>query len=79
MSAQQNDSSKNYLRFRDLVERRIVTNWTTLVRWMDPEENSDPFPSSIQLGPKVTVWRESSVEAWMERRETQSGKRQGAA
>lgn len=53
-------------RYRDLVERKIVTNRVTLRRWMEREV--DPFPAAIRLGQNSIAWKTSDVEAWLERR-----------
>jgi predicted DNA-binding transcriptional regulator AlpA len=54
------------LRYRNLVACRIVTNRTTLRRWM--ERAADPFPAAIQLSENSIAWRAMDVEAWLERR-----------
>jgi predicted DNA-binding transcriptional regulator AlpA len=41
-----------YLRFRDLKERGIVSNWTTLGRWM----RNGRFPKPVRLGPNSSAW-----------------------
>lgn len=55
-----------FLRYSDLVRRNIVTNRTTLRRWMTRPD--DPFPQAIYLGPNYIVWRATEVEAWIDRR-----------
>jgi predicted DNA-binding transcriptional regulator AlpA len=54
------------LRYRDLVDLRIVSNRVTLRRWMARE--NDPFPQAIALGPNSIAWRAVEVEKWLERR-----------
>ena len=54
------------MRYRDLLERRIVPNRTTLVRWMNLSD--DPFPAAVKLGENSIAWRAAEVEAWLERR-----------
>ena len=49
------------LRFRDLKDRKIVTNHVTLKRWIEREG----FPPGLMLGPNTRVWREADVEAWL--------------
>ncbi len=63
------------LRYRDLVERKIVNNRMTLRRWMDPEgpHKADPFPRPIVLTSSTRqnhaiAWRAADVEQWLERR-----------
>lgn len=52
------------LRFRDLKDRRIVSNHVTLGRWIAKEG----FPPGCMLGPNTRVWRESEIEAWLQSR-----------
>jgi predicted DNA-binding transcriptional regulator AlpA len=54
------------LRFRDLKDRKIVSNHPTLLRWIDREG----FPPGLWLGPNTRVWREDEVEAWISSRPT---------
>ena len=49
------------LRFRDLKDRKIVTNHVTLKRWIEGEG----FPPGRMLGPNTRVWREDEIEAWI--------------
>jgi predicted DNA-binding transcriptional regulator AlpA len=65
MGTQQHDSI-TLLRYRDLVDRKIVNNRMTLRRWM--ERGNDPFPAAIQLSENSIAWYASAVEAWLERR-----------
>ena len=58
------------LRYKDLVERRIVSNRVTLRRWT--ERPYDPFPKSIKLAENSIAWKASDVEAWLERRAAES-------
>ncbi len=56
-----------YLRFADLVERRIVNNRQTLTNWI----KHHGFPPGIKIAPNTRVWPEDEVEAWIaERRES---------
>ncbi len=50
-----------FLRFTDLVERKIVKNRMTLKRWIDSRE----FPKPVKLGPNTAAWLEHEVEAWL--------------
>jgi predicted DNA-binding transcriptional regulator AlpA len=50
-----------YLRFADLVERRIVNNRQTLSNWI----KYHGFPPGIKVGPNTRVWPEDEVEAWI--------------
>ncbi|MBI1189018.1 MAG: AlpA family phage regulatory protein [Alphaproteobacteria bacterium] len=54
-----------YLRFADLVERRIVKNRATLCRW----QQRHGFPRPVRLGPNTAAFRESDIEAWLRERE----------
>lgn len=59
---------KRLVRFADMKERGIVTNWPTLLRWIDREG----FPSGIKLGPNTRAWTEDEIEAWLEARRSAS-------
>ena len=63
------------LRFRDLKDRRIVSNHVTLKRWIEREG----FPPGRMLGPNTRVWRESEIEAWLDSRPTDNTLLRGAA
>ena len=52
------------LRFADLKQRKIVTNWPQLKRLVD----GCGFPPGFHLSPAVRVWDASEVEAWVQRR-----------
>jgi predicted DNA-binding transcriptional regulator AlpA len=49
------------LRFKDLKERRIAPNWTSLLRWIEHEG----FPPGIRLAPNTRAWTEDEVAAWL--------------
>jgi predicted DNA-binding transcriptional regulator AlpA len=49
------------LRFKDLQEKQIVDNRTTLSRWIRDEG----FPPGVLLGPNSRAWTEESVELWL--------------
>ena len=51
---------EKFLRFKDLVARGIVKNWTTLLRWIREEGFHEP----VKLGPNTTAWPESEIEKW---------------
>ena len=59
------------LRYKDLVERRIISNRVTLRRWMESDEL--PFPRAIRLSENSIAWRAREVEAWLQRRADESG------
>jgi predicted DNA-binding transcriptional regulator AlpA len=51
------------LRFRDLKQRNIVSNWPTLLRWIgDP---NIAFPAGRRIGPNTRTWTSEEVEAWI--------------
>ena len=56
-----------YLRFADLVERRIVNNRTTLNRWIEDYG----FPPGRLLGPNTRAWTTDEVDVWLEERPAQ--------
>ena len=56
-----------YLRYTDLVERQIVSNRTTLARWIKDYD----FPAGVLLGPNSRAWASDQVDAWLEARATE--------
>ena len=54
-----------YLRFADLKERKIVSNRTTLRRWIQAGE----FPAPVKLGENSIAWRVDEVLEWDRSRE----------
>ena len=54
----------NFLRFKDLKQRNIVRNWTTLTRLM----REQGFPAGTRVGAQARAWDEAEVEAWLESR-----------
>jgi predicted DNA-binding transcriptional regulator AlpA len=50
-----------FLRYRDLKAMGVVSNKTTLRRWI----LTQGFPPGKKLGPKVRAWLETEVEAWL--------------
>jgi hypothetical protein len=61
-----------YLRFADLKERGIVSNWQTLSRWIEKES----FPRGVMLGANTRAWTESEINEWLAGR-PQGGKNGG--
>ena len=59
-----------YLRFKDLQQRNIVRNWTTLMRLM----REQGFPAGIRVGAQARAWDEAEVAAWLESRRIASGR-----
>jgi predicted DNA-binding transcriptional regulator AlpA len=57
--------SQRLLPFRDLKARGIVSNWPTLLRWIENEG----FPAGIKLGPNSRAWPEDQIEAWVASRQ----------
>jgi len=53
-----------FLRFKDLKQRNIVRNWTTLMRLM----REQGFPAGTRVGAQARAWDEAEVEAWLESR-----------
>lgn len=51
------------LRYADLVARGIVSNRTTLARWIQ----GGRFPAPMRLGPNSLAWRESEVNEFLTR------------
>lgn len=52
------------IRFNDLKERGIVSNWQTLLRWIETEG----FPPGRRLGPNTRCWTDAEIDAWIESR-----------
>lgn len=57
------ESNLRLIRFSDLVRLGIVRNRMTLYRWIERGH----FPAPIKIGPSSVAWRESEIEAWLER------------
>ena len=51
------------LRYADLVEMGIVSNRTTLYRWI----RKGHFPAPIQIGPNSLAWYEHRVTRFLAR------------
>ena len=54
----------NYVKFAVLKARGIVSNRTTLQRWI--REND--FPKPYHLGPNSTAWSEEEILDWLKSR-----------
>ena len=61
--------TKEYLRFSDLKALGIVSNWTTLMRWI----RQHGFPAGTKIGPATRIWRRRDIEDWLARRERAGG------
>jgi predicted DNA-binding transcriptional regulator AlpA len=55
---------ERFLRFAELKERGIVTNWVTLGNWIAKQG----FPPGRKLGPNTTVWTEQEIQQWVDSR-----------
>ena len=55
---------RRYLRFADLQQLGIVSNRTTLGRWL----REQGFPRPFKLGPNAVAWDEQEVREWVESR-----------
>ena len=53
-----------YLNFKDLCERGLFNNRTTLKRYIDHHG----FPRPYRMAASRALWREDEVEAWLESR-----------
>jgi predicted DNA-binding transcriptional regulator AlpA len=51
---------KRRLRFRDLVDRGLVRNRTTLSNWIKKEG----FPQGQLTGPNTRTWGEAEIDQW---------------
>ena len=58
------------LRFADLKEAGIVSNWPQLGRLI---KNSN-FPPGYLLGPQTRVWDAPDIEAWLQHRRDASAR-----
>ena len=52
-----------YVRFKDLSKMGIVSNWTTLRRWI----KAGHFPSGQMIGPNSRAWTEYEVAEFQTR------------
>lgn len=62
VTQEQTQNGKKLLRYRDLVQRGLVNNRTTLGRWIRKRD----FPPPLRLGPNTLAWEEGEVEAWLQ-------------
>ena len=53
-----------FLREKQLRDEILRVAHSTLWRWVSDKR----FPAPVRLGPRVTAWRRSDVEAWAEAR-----------
>jgi predicted DNA-binding transcriptional regulator AlpA len=58
--------ASQYLRFRDLQARGIITSWPILKRRVD----HDGFPPGKKVGPNTRIWEDTEVDAWVDSRPT---------
>ena len=58
------ENKKTFLRYRDFIESGLVSNRTTLDRWIE----SNDFPKPYRLGPNTLAWRQDEVDAWVAER-----------
>ena len=62
------DTTTKLLRFADLREANIVTNWPQLRRLID----GAGFPPGFLLTPACRVWDHDEIEAWVDARRRHS-------
>jgi predicted DNA-binding transcriptional regulator AlpA len=53
-----------FLRFKDLKQRGVVRNWTTLSRLV----REQGFPPGVRIGAQARAWGEDEIEAWLRSR-----------
>jgi Prophage CP4-57 regulatory protein (AlpA) len=63
------------LRFRDLKDRGIVSNWVSLKRRIE----RDGFPPGRMIGENTRAWLESEIDAWIASRPIEGPEPRGAA
>ena len=49
------------IRFNDLKARGIVSNWNTLLRWIEHEG----FPPGRMLASNTRAWTDEEIDAWV--------------
>ena len=59
--------SEIYLSRKEVLARYGIGN-TTLYRWMN--ERDVNFPKPLQMGARCVRWKQSELEAWEEKRQT---------
>lgn len=57
------------VRFNDLKARGIVSNWQTLLRWIEHES----FPAGRMLGANTRAWTEEEIDEWLKSRPLAGG------
>ena len=55
-----------YVRFKDLVDARIVASWPSLLRLIETQN----FPQGVMLSRNTRAWRLDEVEDWLASRPT---------
>lgn len=63
------------LRFRDLQDRGIISNWPSLKTRI----TRDGFPPGRMIGPNSRAWTEVEVDAWIKSRPVVGPAPRGAA
>ncbi|TIN38827.1 MAG: hypothetical protein E5Y10_24920 [Mesorhizobium sp.] len=63
-----------FLRFKDLKERGIVTNWPTLLDWIKVEG----FPPGRYFGSNTRVWSSEEIDSWTASRPLASSESEAA-
>jgi hypothetical protein len=58
--------ASQYLRFRDLQARGIITSWPVLKQRVD----RDGFPPGKKVGPNTRIWEDTEVYEWVDSRPT---------
>jgi hypothetical protein len=53
-----------YVRFKDLLQARIVLNWRHLKLLQDKYD----FPYGVLLGPNSRAWTDTEIKAWIKSR-----------
>jgi predicted DNA-binding transcriptional regulator AlpA len=59
---------RTILRFSDLAERKVVSNWPQVRRLID----NHGFPEGFMLGANSRAWFEDEVDAWLKSRPSAS-------
>lgn len=69
------DAPIKLLRFADLKEMNVVTNWPQLGRLIE----NQGFPPGYLLSPGCRVWDAPEIEAWLQKRRDASERAPRAA
>ena len=56
-------SDMNLLRINDVVKKTSIGK-STIWAWVKDEK----FPKPIKLSERISVWKESNIDAWIERK-----------